>query len=250
MVRQARDLVRSGALGEVRLIDGELRAGDPGVTQEPEDPTKRHWRLRAASTGKGAIMGEFASHAYHIVSYVTGLKVEQVSVEQVSAELSTFAEGREVYGNSHVTARLEGVARGRIWRSFMASGNDHGLSFRNFGEWAGLTWHQEEPEILWFNPIGKPAVRMARGYDGNSGDSLAGSRFCLGHPEGNALACADTYSDFTQAIMYRKLGRDPSVFLNRTPGISDGVSVIALIEAAFQPYDNDGNWTDALGGTN
>ncbi len=244
MVRQARDMVRSGALGEVRLIEGELCAGDPGVAREPEDPATRHWRFRAASMGKGAIMGEVASHAHHIVSYVTGLKVEQVS-----AELSTFAKGREVYDNSYVTARFEGGARGRIWGSYMASGNDHGLSFRIFGEKAGLTWHQEDPEVLWFKPIGKPSVRMARGYDCNSDDSLAGSRFRPGHPEGYALAFANLYSDFAQAIMYRKLGRDPSVFLNRIPGIDDGVSVMALIEAAFRSYNNDGKWTDVSGGT-
>ena len=158
MVRQARDMVKSGELGEVRLIEGELCAGDPGVAREPNDPAKRHWRFKESSMGKGAIMGEVASHAHHIVSYVTGLKVNQVS-----AELSTFAKGREVYDNSYVTTRFEGGARGRIWGSYMASGNDHGLSFRIFGEKAGLIWHQENPEVLWFKPIGKPAVRMARG---------------------------------------------------------------------------------------
>ena len=243
MVRQARDMVRSEELGEVRLIEGELCAGDPGVAREPEDPTNRHWRFRAASMGKGAIMGEVASHAHHTVSYVTGLKVEQVS-----AELSTFAKGREVYDNSYVTARFEGGARGRIWGSYMASGNDHGLSFRIFGEKAGLIWNQEDPEVLWFKPIGKPAVRLARGYDCSSDDSLAGTRFRPGHPEGYALAFANLYSDFAQAIMHRKLGRDPSAFLNRIPGIDDGISVMALIDAAVRSYENDGKWTDVLVG--
>ena len=239
MVRQARDMVKSGELGEVRLIEGELCAGDPGVAREPDDPAKRHWRFKESSMGKGAIMGEVASHAHHIVSYVTGLKVEQVS-----AELSTFAKGREVYDNSYVTTRFEGGARGRIWGSYMASGNDHGLSFRIFGEKAGLIWHQENPEVLWFKPIGKPAVRMARGYENNSSDSLEASRFRPGHPEGYALAFANLYTDFVSAIMYRNLNRDPSVFLNRIPGIDDGLRVMALIEAALKSYENDGKWTD------
>ena len=133
MVRQARDMIKSGELGNIKLIEGELCAGDPGVVNEPENPANRHWRFKKTSMGEGAIMGEVASHAHHIVSYVTGLRVEEVS-----AELSTFAKNREVFDNSYVTARFEGGARGRIWGSYVAAGNDHGLSFRIFGEKGGL----------------------------------------------------------------------------------------------------------------
>ena len=90
-------------------------------------------------------------------------------------------------------------------------------------------------------------MRMARGYDCNSGDSLEGSRFRPGHPEGYALAFANLYSDFAQAIMYRNLGRDPSAFLDMIPGIDDGIEVMALIDAAIQSHNNDGRWTDVLG---
>lgn len=110
MVREARAMVASGTLGRIRLIEGELCAGDPGVSAEPEDPAKRHWRFRASSMGKGAILGEVASHAHHIVSYVTGL-----DALEVSAELTTFVERREVYDNSYVTIRFAEGARGRIW---------------------------------------------------------------------------------------------------------------------------------------
>ena len=177
MVRQARAMVRAGELGRIRLIEAELAAGDPGVSVEPADPARRHWRFRANSMGKGAILGEVASHAHHIVTYVTGHQVAAVS-----AELTTFVKRREVYDNSYVTARFDNGARGRIWGSYVAAGNDHGLWFRIFGERGGLTWVQEDPEVLWFKPIGKPAIRLARGYDDLSKDSREATRFRPGHP--------------------------------------------------------------------
>jgi len=238
MVRQARAMVADGLLGKIRLIEGELCAGDPGVSVEPEDPSKRHWRFKAASMGKGAILGEVASHAHHIVSYVTGL-----DVVEVSAEMSTFVPRREVYDNSFVTARFKGGARGRIWGSYVAAGNDHGLSFRIFGEKGGLTWVQEEAEVLWFKPIGQPAVRLARGYDGQAADALAATRFRPGHPEGYALAFANLYSDFAKAIMARHLGMPHAPYMHRIPGIEDGVRVMALIDAAVRSQDSNGTWT-------
>lgn len=239
VVRHARAMVAAGEIGKVRLIESELCAGEPGVAREPENPAERHWRFRESSMGKGAILGEVASHAHHIATYVTGL-----AVEQVSAELTTFAAGREVYDNSYVTARFAGGARGRIWGSYMASGNDHGLSFRIFGEKAGITWVQEDPEFLWFKPVGEPARRLARGYDQLSEDASEAARFRPGHPEGYALAFANLYADFALAIMARHLGEDHARFTRRIPGIDDGVAVMALIDAAIRSNECDGRWMD------
>jgi predicted dehydrogenase len=238
MVREARAMVAAGALGKIRLIEGELCAGDPGVSVEPENPAERHWRFRASSMGKGAILGEVASHAHNIVSYVTGLHIQEVC-----AEMTTFTDQREVYDNAYVTARFEGGARGRLWGSYVAAGNDHGLSFRIFGEKGGLTWVQEDPEVLWFKPIGEPAIRLARGYDSLSAAAASATRFRPGHPEGYALAFANLYSDFAQALMAKRLGMPYKSYMERIPGISDGVDVMALIDAAVRSNDNGGTWT-------
>lgn len=238
MVRQARAMVRAGELGRVRLLEAELAAGDPGVSTEPEDPERRHWRFRASSMGKGAILGEVASHAHHIVTYVSGL-----NVEAVAAELTTFVPRREVYDNSYVTARFDNGARGRIWGSYVAAGNDHGLWFRIFGERGGLTWVQEEPEVLWFKPIGRPAVRLARGYDDLAGDAREATRFRPGHPEGYALAFANLYSDFAKAVIAHRLGLPYQDYLERIPGVADGVRVMGLIDAAVRSHGQGGAWT-------
>jgi predicted dehydrogenase len=237
MVRQARAMVAAGELGRVRLVEAELCAGDPGVSTEPEDPTQRHWRFRAASMGKGAILGEVASHAHNIATFVTGLEVTEVA-----AEMSTFVERREVFDNSYVTARFDNGARGRIWGSYVAAGNDHGLSFRIFGEKGGLTWVQEDPEVLWFKPIGRPAVRLARGYDSLSPEAQAAARFRPGHPEGYALAFANLYAGFARAVMARRLGQPWRQHVSDLPGIEDGIAVMALIEAAMASQQEGGIW--------
>lgn len=239
IVRHARAMVAAGELGEIRLVEGELCAGDQGVAAEPEDPATRHWRFRKDSMGAGAILGEVASHAHHIVTFVTGLQVNEVS-----AELTTFAPRREVHDNSYVTARFENGARGRIWGSYVASGNDHGLSFRIFGEKGGIRWDQEEPEVLWFKAPGEPARRVARGYDSLSSEAAAATRLRPGHPEGYVLAFATLYADFAKAIMARSLGVPHEPYLDRIPGIGDGLEVMALIDAAVRSHASNGAWTE------
>jgi len=234
MVREARAMVALGALGKIQCIEGELCAGFVGDPQNPD----RHWRFRESSMGKGVLLGEVGSHAHHIVSYITGLRVEQVS-----AEMTTFAEGREVYDNAYLTARFEGGARGRLWGSYVATGNDHGLSFRIFGEKGSLTWVQEEPEVLWFKPPGAPAQRLARGYTTLSSEAAAATRFTAGHPEGYALAFANLYSDFAKALMAKRLELPYQSYLKGIPGIADGVDTMSLIDAAVRSAQNDSAWT-------
>lgn len=238
MVRHARALALGGALGRIRLIEAELAAGDPGVSFEPENPEDRHWRFRKETMGKGAILGEVSSHAHHIATWVSGQ-----DAEEVSAELCTFVERREVYDNAYVTARFGNGARGRIWGSYVAAGADHGLWFRIFGETGGLTWVQEDPEILWHKPIGRAAVRIARGYEGLSDAAESATRLRPGHPEGYALAFANLYADFACAIIARRLGEPHQQYLERIPGSIDGMRTLAMVEAAVESHGRDGAWT-------
>ena len=238
MVREARSLVRSGFLGKIRLLEAELAAGDPGVSVEPEEPSHRHWRFRDDVMGKGAILGEVSSHAHHILHYIFGEEIAEVS-----AEMSIFVPRRIVYDNAYVTARYASGARGRIWGSYVAAGNDHGLRFRIFGEKGGLTWDQEEPEVLWFKPIGGKAVRIARGYDDQSAEAMRATRFRPGHPEGYALAFANLYSEFACAVMAREIGLPHEPHLVSVPNTTDGLVTMSLIESAVLSQENNGLWT-------
>jgi predicted dehydrogenase len=242
MVREAQSMIRSGRLGRVRLIETELSAGDPGVLREGPDPTRRHWRFRPDSMGKAGLLGEVGSHAFNIAGYVTGL-----SATAVSASLSTVAANRDVYDNAYLTLRYKDGVEGRLWASYVAAGRDHGLWFRIFGEEGNLTWSQEDAEYLWFKPVGGPAVKIARGYDSLSEESLDATRLRPGHPEGYVLAFANIYSEFAAAVMAHRLNLDAGPYLAHLPGVSDGVAVMAMIEAAERSNSKDGAWV-ALNG--
>jgi predicted dehydrogenase len=227
MVRHARELIRAGAIGNVRLVEAEFAGGDPGVAREPADPSRRHWRFRPESMGRAAILGEVGSHAHNIVEYVTGSRVRRVA-----ARLDTIAERRDVYDNAYLTVEFANGAIGRVWSSYVAIGNEHGLSFRVFGDDGSLVWRQEEPELLWHQQFGGPVVRLGRGMDSLSDASLRSSRFRPGHPEGYALAFANLYRDFARAFVARELGESIAEHLDLLPGVRDGLATMRLIESA------------------
>jgi predicted dehydrogenase len=238
MVRQARAMVAAGMIGGLRVVEAELSAGDIGVLNEPDDPSRRHWRFRKDTMGVGAILGEVGSHAHNIIRFVTGLEARYVS-----AHMSIVAPRREVYDNAYLTVQWSGGVAGRLWSSYVAAGNDHGLWFRIFGETGSLTWHQEDAELLWHKRPGEPAIRIARGYDGLAEQSRQVTRFRPGHPEGYGLAFANLYTEFAQELIASRLGErteGPTLL----PTVEDGVRGMALIQAAVRSNDNNGVWSE------
>jgi predicted dehydrogenase len=239
MVRQARALVRNGALGEIKLIDGEFASGERGVAVEPEDPAQRHWRFRRDSMGPAVVLGEVGTHVHNLAAHVTG-----ANVASVSALLQTVAERREVYDNAFLTVRFDNGAAGRLWSSFVAAGNQHGLALRVFGAEAGLVWRQEDPEVLWLRTIDGETRVLTRAQAGLSESSLAATRFRVGHPEGYALAFANLYRDFAAALAARALGEDPDPFLAEVPGAEEGLQTLRLLEAAQRSHEKGGAWEE------
>jgi predicted dehydrogenase len=239
MTRQARALINQGAIGRVRLIDVIFAVGDPGTSVDPENPEDRHWRFRATSIGKAAILGEVNSHAYHMAGFVTGLEGQRVS-----AHLATLAKNREVFDNVYATVEFSDGAVGRFWSSYVAAGNDQGFSFVVIGDTGQLRWSQEDSEYLWLKPIGGPAVRHSRGYDSNDPSATRHDRFRAGYAEGYGLAFANLYVDFAQAVMARQLGRPFGEYLAILPSVVDGANGMKFIEAATLSHEQSGRWVD------
>jgi predicted dehydrogenase len=171
--------------------------------------------------------------------FVSGLEAQRVS-----AHLTTFAERREVFDNVYATVEFSGGAMGRIWSSYVAAGNDQGFSFLIIGETGQLRWYEEDPEYLWLKPIGGPAVRHSRGYDGNDDNAKWHDRFRAGYAEGYGLAFANLYVDFAQAIMARALGQPYDQRLALIPSVEDGAKGLKFIEAATLSHERGGDWVD------
>lgn len=236
MVRHARDLVASGALGQIRMIDMEFAGGAAGVAEEPENPALRHWRFRPAG-GKEMILGEVGSHAYHMMRYVSGM-----SPSRLSARMQTFAPRREVFDNAYLDFDFESGAVGRLWSSYMATGTQHGLAMRIYGDKAGLEWREEDAEYLRFRPLNGPETLLRSGQDDTSELVSRSARFRPGHPEGYPLAFANIYLEAALAIVAAETGEDFSALLANLPGVEDGVAGMRMISIAAISNQNDGAW--------
>jgi predicted dehydrogenase len=233
LVRQARELVRSGALGKIRVVQVEY---PQDWLSTPADPGNKQaaWRTDPKRSGAGGAIGDIGTHAYNLARFVTGLKTDSVS-----ADLQSFVKGRKVDDNVHILLRFVGGARGMLWASQVAPGNENGLQLRVYGEKAGLTWRQENPNQMWFTELGKPAQLLTRG--GAISQPPAASmnvRIPGGHPEGYLEAFATLYSQFAEVI--RGKGKD---YVPLLPSLADGVEGVEFIAASIASSKANGKWT-------
>ncbi|MCD7060873.1 Gfo/Idh/MocA family protein [Pelagibacterium xiamenense] len=233
LIRQARELVQSGALGKLRVVQVEY-AQDWLAVEADEGNKQASWRTDPARSGAGGAIGDIGTHAYNLARFVTGLKTESVA-----ADLTAFVPGRKLDDNVHVMLRFEGGAKGMLWASQVAVGNENGLKLRVYGEKGGLEWEQENPNYMWFTEFGKPRQRLTRGgaIDGEPAGAM-GIRIPGGHPEGYLEAFATLYSQFAAVI--RGKGETYETLL---PSLADGVEGLEFIMASVKSSENDSVWT-------
>jgi predicted dehydrogenase len=235
LVRQARELVASGALGKIRVVQAEYPQDwltEP-VEQSGNAPGAA-WRTDPARSGAGGCIGDIGTHAYNLARFVTGLKTEAVS-----ADLTAFVPGRQLDDNVHIMLRFEGGAKGMLWASQVAPGNENGLQLRVYGDKGGLEWRQDNPNYMWFTEFGKPKQLLTRG--GSIAVPPAASmnvRIPSGHPEGYLEAFATLYSQFAAVI--RGDGADYESLL---PSMADGIEGMQFITASVQSSQNESRWT-------
>ena len=233
LVRQARELVASGALGNIRVVQVEYP--QDWLTEATGDDNKQAaWRTDPARSGAGGCIGDIGTHAYNLARFVTGLRTEAVS-----ADLTTFVPGRQLDDNVNIMLRFEGGAKGMLWASQVAVGNENGLQLRVYGDKGGIEWRQDNPNYMWFTEFGKPKQLLTRG--GSISVPPAASmnvRIPSGHPEGYLEAFATLYSQFAAVI--RGEGQDYEALL---PSMADGVEGMQFIMASVKSSQNDGKWT-------
>ncbi|KKB11524.1 oxidoreductase [Devosia geojensis] len=232
LMRQARELVKSGALGTIRVVQAEYPQ-DWLAEEAGEDNKQAAWRTDPARSGAGGAIGDIGTHAYNLARFVTGLKTEAVS-----ADLTAFVPGRRVDDNVHIMLRFEGGARGMLWASQVAVGNENGLQLRVYGDKGGIEWRQDNPNQMWFTEFGKPKQLLTRGGAiSGSAASAMNVRIPSGHPEGYLEAFATLYSQFAAVI--RGEGADYEALL---PTMADGVEGMQFIAASIKSSEADSKW--------
>jgi len=236
MVRQAREMVANGDLGTLRVVNVEYPQDWLTEAVEQTGAKQAVWRTDPAQSGAGGSTGDIGTHAYNLASFVTGL-----TLDSLAADLDSFVEGRRLDDNAHVLLRFEGGAKGMLWSSQVAPGNENGLRLRVYGTKGGIEWSQENPNYLWFTPFGEQKRLITRNGAGAGAAAGRVSRIPSGHPEGYLEAFATIYTEAAHAINAHKKGVavDKAVIY---PTVDDGVKGVAFVEACVASSKKNGAW--------
>ena len=239
LVRQAREMIEAGELGRIRVVQVEYAQDWLTTALETTGQKQAAWRTDPAQSGPGGSLGDIGTHAYNIACFVTGLRCDQVA-----ADVSIFVPGRRLDDNVQVLLRFEGVARGMLWASQVAAGNENNLRLRVYGEKAGIEWGQENPNYLRFSPYGKPPVTISRAGAGATASAKHASRIPSGHPEGYLEAFAQLYADLAEQIAARNAGRAPAPASLLVPGVEDGVAGVQFISGVLESSRQNSAWVN------
>ncbi len=233
MVRQAREMIAAGEIGQIRVVQVEYPQDWLTVEQ---DFKQAEWRTDPARSGAGGSTGDIGTHAYNLACFISGLEAEELA-----ADLTAFVPGRQVDDNAHVMLRFKGGAKGMLWSSQVAPGNENALRIRVYGEKGGLEWAQEDPNYLWFTPFGEPKRLITRGGAGSGEAAARMSRIPPGHPEGYLEGFANIYTEAARAILARRTG-NPVDDAVTYPTVSDGLKGVSFVDACVRSSQRNAAW--------
>ena len=242
MVRQMREMVRTGAIGQIRKVVVEYSQGWLATQLEATGNKQAAWRVDPARSGMGGAMGDIGSHAENLLSTVTGLEVEAVC-----ADLGTLGAGRTLDDDASLLLRLSGGVRGVMTASQICVGCENDLRLRVYGEHGTLDWRQEEPNALVHATLDQAPLVLTRGSSGLSDAAIRATRLPSGHPEGFIEAFANVYLGVAADIRARLQGSVASAIEADYPRIADGARGVRFIERVLESSRSAQKWTSLAG---
>ncbi|MEJ5081490.1 Gfo/Idh/MocA family protein [Ochrobactrum sp. MYb379] len=238
MVRQMRDMVLSGELGEIRFVNCEYVQDWLSEPVELQGSKAAEWRTDPQRAGAGGAIGDIGTHAYNLASYVTGL-----TPDKLCADLTSFIKGRRLDDNASILLRYDNGAKGQFWISQVAIGNENRLNCRIFGTKGSLEWSQEDPNRLWYCKSGQPRAMLTRAGAGATHGNTQSARVPPGHPEGFMEAFGNIYKSAANAIRsHQQRKSDPSNIAY--PTIEDGLNGLYFIDACIRSNEAANGWVD------
>jgi len=239
MVKQARELVRQGALGTIRKIVVEYPQGWLATLLENSGAKQAVWRTDPEQAGVAGCFGDIGSHAENLAHYITGLEIEEIC-----ADLTTFVAGRKLDDDANTLVHYAGGARGIMYASQISVGEENNLRIRIYGTAASLEWHQEEPNYLYVRHPNGPEQVYKRGNNYLAPIAAHNSRLPSGHPEAFIEAFANIYRNVAHTIAAKISGAAPGEFDSDFPTVQDGARGVHFIHAVVQSSQRRG-WINA-----
>jgi predicted dehydrogenase len=239
MIRQMREMIASGAIGTLRHVQAEYAQDWLTEAAETKGAKGAEWRTDPARSGAGGAIGDIGTHAYNLAAFVTG-----ETPERLYADLTSFVPGRTLDDSANILLRYRSGAKGMLWASQIAVGNENSLSLRIYGNKGGLEWQHVSPDQLWFTPYGEQKRLVTRNGAGAGTAANRVSRVPAGHPEGYLEGFANIYREAADAIIAARDGGKPAGDV-MYPGIEDGIAGLAFIEAAVQSSRTSA-WVDLV----
>ena len=237
MVRHARSLIQKGDLGSIRVIQAEYPQDWLTTKAEDSGLKQAEWRTDPKRSGGGGCIGDIGTHAFNLIRFITGLEIEELS-----ADIHTFVKGRLLDDNAQIMLRFKGGAKGALWSSQVAVGNENNLKIRIYGENGGIEWRQEDPNYLYYTEFGYPTQRVTRGSGNVSKEAKDVTRIPPGHPEGYLEGFANIYNDVYKKL-YAQINNQKYDDSNDCyPTINDGVEGMRFIETVLESSKNNSKW--------
>ena len=224
MVRQAREMVAAGKLGNIRIIQVEYAQDWLATNIEAEGQKQAAWRTDPARAGTGGSIGDIGTHAFHLAEFISGLEAKSLL-----ADLDTFVAGRSLDDNANILLHYSNGAKGMLWSSQVASGQENALRIRLFGDKGGLEWAQEDPNYLQYRPLRETRQILTRGGPAVGETAARATRIPAGHPEGFLEGFANLYRDIADMIEASRTGKSLTTLV---PDVTDGVKGVRFVEKA------------------
>ncbi len=239
MVKQAKMMIKNGALGKIKKVVVEYPQGWLSTLLEGTEQKQAAWRTDPSKSGIAGAMGDIGTHAENLAEYITGLKIAQVC-----ADISILVDGRMLDDDGNVLLRFENGARGILYASQISAGEENSLSIRVYGEKAGIEWHQMEPNSLEVKWLDKPKQILRTGVGDLYEESQNATRIPAGHPEGYLEAFANIYKNFARSVRSRIEGTEPNPLDLDFPTVEDGLRGMQFIYKVIESGKAEKKWID------
>jgi len=224
MVRHAREMVAAGKLGNIRVIQVEYAQDWLATNIEAEGQKQAAWRTDPTRAGTGGSIADIGTHAFHLAEFISGLEAKSLL-----ADLDTFVAGRSLDDNANILLHYSNGAKGMLWSSQVASGQENALRIRLFGDKGGLEWAQEDPNYLQYRPLRETRQILTRGGPAVGETAARATRIPAGHPEGFLEGFANLYQDIADMIEASRTGKSLTTLV---PDVTDGVKGVKFVEKA------------------